>query len=86
MQEFKSRIPDLAQSLGEYIVEAHKKNPKFREAFAAFVALCRASLNPDLSDANVDEMLIQHLLTERLMRNLFQNPEFTSRNVIAAQV
>jgi predicted helicase len=34
----------------------------------------------------VDEMLIQHLLTERLMRNLFQNPEFTQRNVIAAQV
>ena len=31
-------------------------------------------------------MLIQHLLTERLMRNLFQNPEFTQRNVIAAQV
>lgn len=31
-------------------------------------------------------MLIQHLLTERLMRNLFQNPEFTQRNIIAAQV
>ena len=50
------------------------------------MTLCRASLNPELSDGNVDEMLIQHLLTERLMRNLFQNPEFTKRNVIAAQV
>jgi predicted helicase len=86
MNEFKSRIPDLAQSLSEHIAEAHKKNRKFREAFATFVTLCRASLNPDLSDGNVDEMLIQHLLTERLMRNLFQNPEFTKRNVIAAQV
>ena len=69
MNEFKSRIPDLAQSLSEHIAEAHKKNRKFREAFATFVTLCRASLNPDLSDGNVDEMLIQHLLTERLMRN-----------------
>jgi predicted helicase len=86
MQEFKSRIPDLAQSLSEHIAEAHKKNRKFREAFAQFVTLCRTSLNPELSDENVDEMLIQHLLTERLMRNLFQNPEFTTRNVIAAQV
>ncbi|MGO9255107.1 MAG: type ISP restriction/modification enzyme [Bryobacteraceae bacterium] len=86
MQEFKSRIPDLAQSLSEHISDAHKKIRKFREAFAAFVTLCRASLNPELSDGNVDEMLIQHLLTERLMRNLFQNPEFTTRNVIAAQV
>jgi predicted helicase len=86
MQEFKSRIPDLAQSLSEHIREAHTTNRKFREAFAAFVDLCRASLNPELSEANVDEMLIQHLLTERLMRNLFQNPEFTTRNVIASQV
>src|ERR1039457_3072588 len=86
MDEFKSRIPDLAQSLREHIDEAHKKNKRFRHAFAAFMALCRSSLNPELSDGNVDEMLIQHLLTERLMRNLFQNPEFTKRNVIAAQV
>jgi predicted helicase len=86
MAEFKSRIPDLAQSLREHIAEAHRKIRKFRDAFAVFMALCRTSLNPDLTDANVDEMLIQHLLTERLMRNLFQNPEFTERNVIAAQV
>ena len=86
MAEFKSRIPDLAQSLREHIAEAHKKNRSFREAFSEFVTVCRASLNPELSEAKVDEMLIQHLLTERLMRNLFQNPEFTTRNAIAAQV
>src|ERR1035437_5807812 len=86
MEEFKNRIPDLAQSLRSHIEDAHKKNKAFREAFAEFVALCRASLNHDLSEAKVDEMLIQHLLTERLMRNLFQNPEFTRKNAIAAQV
>jgi predicted helicase len=86
MDEFKSRIPDLSQSLRDHINEAHKKNKHFREAFAEFVAIVRASLNPELSEDKVDEMLIQHLLTERLMRNLFQNPEFTQRNVIAAQV
>jgi hypothetical protein len=63
MGEFKLRIPDLAQSLRDHIDEAHKKNRKFREAFAAFMTLCRASLNPELTDSNVDEMLIQHLLT-----------------------
>src|ERR1035437_1123144 len=86
LEEFKNRIPDLAQSLRSHIEDAHKKNKAFREAFAEFVALCRASLNHDLSEAKVDEMLIQHLLTERLMRNLFQNPEFTRKNAIAAQV
>jgi predicted helicase len=86
MEEFKSRIPDLSQSLRDHIKEAHQKNKDFRAAFAEFVAIVRASLNPELSEDKVDEMLIQHLLTERLMRNLFQNPEFTQRNVIAAQV
>jgi hypothetical protein len=86
MSEFKSRIPDLARSLREHIADAHKSNRRFKSTFADFVALCRASLNPDLSEKQVDEMLIQHLLTERLMRNLFQNPEFAQRNVIAAQV
>src|SRR5688572_17081228 len=86
MDEFKSRIPDLARSLRESIAEGHKKNRKFQAAFAEFLTLCRGSLNPELSEDLVDEMLIQHLLTERLMRNLFQNPEFTNRNVIAAQI
>ena len=31
-------------------------------------------------------MLVQHLLTERLFRKIFDNPEFTRRNVIAAEV
>jgi predicted helicase len=86
MEDFKSRIPDVAQSLRAQIEDEHKKNKEFRAAFAEFVAIVRASLNPELSEDKVDEMLIQHLLTERLMRNLFQNPEFTQRNVIAAQV
>lgn len=43
MEEFKSRIPDLAQSLYEHIAEAHKKNPRFKRAFGEFVTLCRQS-------------------------------------------
>jgi len=34
----------------------------------------------------VDEMLVQHLLTERLFRTIFDNPEFTRRNAIAHEV
>ena len=31
-------------------------------------------------------MLIQHLLTERLFRTVFDNPDFVSRNVIASEI
>jgi hypothetical protein len=84
--EFKERVPDLAKALDEKIKAAHKDNKKFQAAFDAFFTLCKQTLNPNMSEAAVDEMLVQHLLTERLIRAIFDNPDFTRRNVIAAEV
>ena len=84
--EFQERVPDLARGLVEKINDAHKNNPRFIEAFDQFYDLCRSSLNPNLRIEAVDEMLVQHLLTERLIRTIFDNQDFTRRNVIAAEV
>ena len=86
VDEFKERVPDLAEGLGKKIEQSHKTNAAFKKAFEGFFELCRTSLNPNLSQAAVDEMLIQHILTERLIREVFDNPEFVRRNVIAAEV
>ena len=86
VDEFKERVPDLAEGLKKKIDEAHKTNSAFRKAFADFFELCKTSLNPNLAQPAVDEMLIQHILTERLIREIFDNPEFVRRNVIAAEV
>jgi hypothetical protein len=48
--------------------------------------LARRSINPTVADAAVEEMLIQHLLTERLFRTVFNNPYFAQRNIIAAEI
>lgn len=86
VEEFKERVPDLAEGLKKKIELAHRTNNKFKQAFADFFELCKTSLNPNISQAAVDEMLIQHILTERLIREIFDNPEFVRRNVIAAEV
>jgi predicted helicase len=86
VDEFKLRIPDLALGLLGRIKEEHGKNARFVKAFGAFLELCRASLDPQLSREAVDEMLVQHLLTERLFRTVFNNPDFTRRNAIAAEI
>jgi predicted helicase len=86
VDEFKQRIPDLAQGLLARITEEHTKNAKFVGAFSTFLELCRTSLNPQISRETVDEMLVQHLLTERLFRTIFNNPDFINRNVIAAEI
>ena len=86
VDEFKERVPDLARGLVEKIQQAHKDNPPFQTAFEKFFELCRTALNPNIRVEAVDEMLVQHLLTERLFRTVFNNPEFVKRNAIAAEV
>ncbi|MFH1747367.1 MAG: N-6 DNA methylase, partial [Planctomycetota bacterium] len=86
VDEFKQRVPDLARGLVDLINRAHDDNPRFAAAFGKFYDLCRQSLNPNLSTAAVDEMLVQHLLTERLIRTVFDSQDFTRRNVIAAEI
>ncbi|MEK7753787.1 MAG: DNA helicase, partial [Acidobacteriota bacterium] len=84
--EFEERVPDLAKGLALKVEEAHRDNRRFQEAFGVFYSLCQLSLNPNLRREAVDEMLVQHLLTERLIRTIFNNPGFTRRNVIAREV
>ncbi len=86
VEDFKQRVPDLARGLVQIIQDAHTTNAAFKKAFASFFTLCRESLNPNLSEAAVDEMLVQHLLTERLIRTIFDSQDFIRRNVIAREV
>ena len=86
VREFSARIPEIAQGAMTLINAERKSNPAFVERFTAFAELCRESINPDLKDEAVEEMLVQHLLTERIFRRIFDNPEFTRRNVIAAEI
>ena len=86
VREFSERIPEIARGAITLIDGERRSNPAFVERFTAFAELCRESINPDLKDEAVEEMLVQHLLTERIFRRIFDNPEFTRRNVIAAEI
>ncbi len=70
----------------EKIEQQRLTNSAFVERFDAFYDLCRQSINPNLSVEAVEKMLIQHLLTERIFRRIFDNPDFTRRNVIAVEI
>lgn len=86
VEEFGIRVKEHATALLELIRDREKKNKKFIDAFADFLLLCRQSINPNLSEAVVEEMLIQHLLTERIFRSVFNNPDFAQRNIIAVEI
>lgn len=84
--EFGDRVKDHATALLDLIRKEEKTNKKFIDTFAGFLQLCRQSINPNLSEQAVEEMLIQHLLTERIFRSVFNNPDFAQRNIIAVEI
>ena len=84
--EFREKVPQLGEELAMLIETERQNNPHFQEAFTRFHKQCQASINPNLSIAAVEEMLIQHLLTERIFRTVFDNPDFTRRNIIAREI
>ena len=86
VDDFKKVVPQVGQALGELIRTARGSNRTFTTALVAFHERCRQSLNPNLSEAAVVEMLIQHLLTERIFRTVFRNSDFIHRNVIAREI
>ncbi|MDE0400217.1 MAG: N-6 DNA methylase [Candidatus Poribacteria bacterium] len=84
--DFREHVPDLANRLKELIDQRHETDPAFKEAFADFYETCRTAINPELSQDAVEEMLIQHILTERIFRTVFERSDFTRRNIIAREI
>ena len=86
VEQFKDVVPEIGDGLAKIIAKERETNREFTEAFANFHQKCCQSINPNLSQAAVEEMLIQHLLTVRLFRTVFNNPNFVRRNVIAREI
>ena len=84
--EFGNRVQDLAGKLIDLIASERKTNRNFIQALQGFIELCREAINPNIAEAAIEEMLIQHLLTERIFRRIFNNPDFTRRNIIAVEI
>ncbi len=86
VSEFRETVPELGEKLATLIETERQNNSQFQKAFASFHQQCQTSINPNLSIAAVEEMLIQHLLTERIFRTVFNNRDFTRRNIIAREI
>ena len=84
--DFREHVPDLASRLKELIEERHETDPAFKKAFADFYETCKTAINPELSQEAVEEMLTQHILTERIFRTVFERSDFTRRNIIAREI
>ena len=86
VETFQDTIPQLGAKLETLIQTERQNTPEFREAFAHFHRQCRDAINPNLAEAEVERMLAQHLMTERIFATVFNNRDFTRRNIIAREI
>ena len=85
-QQFKADLPAVLDNLRETVAEAEANNPEYRVAADAFLDLCRRSISPDVSDADVREMLLQHILTKDIFLRVFAEDQFHRENNVARQL
>ena len=85
-QQFKADLPAALESLRTTVAEAESENPAYQAAAASFLALCRRTISPDVYEADVREMLVQHILTEDIFLRVFSNVQFHRENNVARQL
>ena len=84
--QFSQDLPAVLGALREKIDAAYGANAPFKEAAAKFLALARQTINPSVSEADVREMLIQHILTEEIFAHVFNEGDFHRENNIAKEL
>lgn len=86
VEQFKSDLPAVLLALRKMIDLEHDKNPDFRAAEIRFLAHAQEAINPALGDADVREMLIQHILTEEIFAKVFDDSDFHQHNNVAREL
>ena len=85
-RQFKADLPTVLASLRETVEEAEANNPAYRQAAAGFLDLCRQTIGPNVSEADVREMLLQHILTKDIFLRVFAEEQFHRENNIAQRL
>jgi predicted helicase len=83
---FKQDIPKVTDTLRDMLDGQEKVNPKFVMERDKFLKLCHDSINPEVTKADVREMIIQHILTEDIFNTIFDETQFHRENNIAHQL
>ena len=84
--QFKDDLPSVLASLRETIEDAERDNAEYQDAAAVFLELCHQSIGPDVSELDVREMLMQHILTKDIFLRVFAEDQFHRENNVAGQL
>ncbi|TRU57495.1 MAG: DNA methyltransferase [Microcystis aeruginosa Ma_QC_C_20070823_S13] len=86
IDSFKEDLPTILEALRGLIARQSETNRNFVTARDNFLEICRKSINPEISLEDVREMIIQHILTEDIFINIFNESQFHRENNIAREL
>ncbi len=86
--KFKADIPKVTEAIREIIDTqfADKANTSFLSALQSFHELCKQSINPDITEDDLKEMMVQHIITADIFNTIFDEPHFHQENNIAREL
>ena len=85
-QQFNTDLPSVLEDLRVAVDAAAAGNAGYRNAAAAFLAVCHRTISPEVSDADVREMLLQHILTKDIFLAIFRETQYHRYNNVARQL
>lgn len=86
VRQFQEDLPHILDELRNRIDTAYADNPGFRKKANEFLGHARETVNPNIGEPDIREMLIQHILTEEIFTSVFNNADFHHENNIALQL
>jgi predicted helicase len=86
VKQFKTDLPEVLNALREMIEAAERDNDNFRKDALRFLRHAQDTINPHVTAADVREMLIQHILTEEIFSQVFDDSNFHRQNNVAKEL
>ncbi len=83
---FKADLPTILNTLRDLLERQGETNREFQQARDKFWDICKQSINPEVTLLDVREMMIQHILTEDIFINIFNESQFHRENNIAREL
>lgn len=86
IERFKEELPKILLVLRENISKKRQESSKLKSIMSDFLEVCREAINPNMIIEDVQEMMIQHLLTQDIFIFIFEEDQFHRSNNIAREL
>lgn len=84
--KFRTELPQVIKALSDLINAEYIDNINFQSKFSEFFELCKRAIGDRVIPQHIIEMLIQHILTDQIFRDIFPTSEFHRENHLAKAI